>query len=142
MNSEGFCDRSVWCRANGFGGDVFPSGRIIGQHKPDRTEPAICIDYLRAFFLAAFLADFFLVAFLAVTFLAAFFLVVFFLADFFFLPPKMPSQLFEYFSFAPIRKMVMVQVKQGSRKKRGLVVGFRNVGVVEGWLADFLGRSG
>lgn len=61
--------------------------------------------FLVAFFFAAFLVVFFAATFFEVFFLAAF-LVVFFLVAFL-LPPKILSQLLEYFSLVPTRRIVM-----------------------------------
>lgn len=83
-------------------------------------------DYFFAFFfLVAFFFAAFLVTFLAVTFLEAFFfaafLVVFFLVAFFLLPPKMSSQLLEYFSLVPTRRIVMFPKVDASNESSPLL---------------------
>ncbi|PAY20742.1 hypothetical protein CKO51_04435 [Rhodopirellula sp. SM50] len=72
------------------------------------------VTLLATTFFAVFLAAFFFAGFLAVTSAAAAFflpafLAAFFLPAFFCLPPKMSSQLLEYFSFVPIRRMVIAK---------------------------------
>ncbi len=68
-----------------------------------------CAGFLTAFFFVAFFG---VVFFVAAFFLAVFFLVVFFLAGFPFLAPEPNAapQPSEYFSFVPMRRMVILIV--------------------------------